>query len=147
MNNTKQINQEEFIKFLTAGNATFTIKSLKTGNHYTYKVQAADDKPIFFIKFLNGPDNTSNFKELAILQLKDGVPELNPRSIFERDKLVYKAFDFVFWRCLIKLASHPGIEIWHEGRCCRCGRKLTVPESIESGIGPECATKSFIKYF
>ena len=33
------------------------------------------------------------------------------------------------------------LEIWHEGRCGRCGRKLTVPSSIESGIGPECASK------
>lgn len=26
----------------------------------------------------------------------------------------------------------------HEGRCARCGKKLTVPESIDSGLGPEC---------
>lgn len=30
------------------------------------------------------------------------------------------------------------VEIWHEGKCGRCGRQLTVPESIESGFGPEC---------
>ena len=29
-------------------------------------------------------------------------------------------------------------EFWHEGRCGRCGRTLTVPESIASGVGPEC---------
>lgn len=33
------------------------------------------------------------------------------------------------------------VEVWHAGSCCRCGRKLTVPSSIESGIGPECAGK------
>jgi hypothetical protein len=33
------------------------------------------------------------------------------------------------------------VEIWHEGRCCRCGRRLTVPESIYAGIGPDCAGK------
>jgi hypothetical protein len=33
-------------------------------------------------------------------------------------------------------------QLWHEGRCGRCGRRLTVPESIASGIGPECAAKS-----
>ena len=27
----------------------------------------------------------------------------------------------------------------HEGRCACCGRKLTVPESIDTGIGPVCA--------
>jgi hypothetical protein len=33
------------------------------------------------------------------------------------------------------------VEIHHEGKCCRCGRKLTVPRSIELGIGPECEGK------
>lgn len=27
------------------------------------------------------------------------------------------------------------------GTCCRCGRRLDVPESVEAGIGPVCATK------
>lgn len=30
---------------------------------------------------------------------------------------------------------------YHEGRCGRCARRLTVPESIINGIGPECAKK------
>jgi hypothetical protein len=34
-----------------------------------------------------------------------------------------------------------GLKVHHEGRCCRCGRKLTVPESIETGLGPECASR------
>ena len=41
--------------------------------------------------------------------------------------------------------SRPGtelpeqLEFWHAGRCGRCGRRLTVPASIASGFGPECA--------
>lgn len=27
------------------------------------------------------------------------------------------------------------------GSCCRCGRRLDVPESVEAGIGPVCAGK------
>jgi hypothetical protein len=27
------------------------------------------------------------------------------------------------------------------GKCCRCGRTLTVPASIHNGLGPECAKK------
>jgi len=30
---------------------------------------------------------------------------------------------------------------YHEGRCGRCARRLTVPESIINGIGPECAKR------
>lgn len=31
------------------------------------------------------------------------------------------------------------VELRHEGRCGRCGRKLTTPASIDTGIGPVCA--------
>jgi hypothetical protein len=31
------------------------------------------------------------------------------------------------------------IEFWHEGSCGRCGRKLTVPSSIKTGMGPSCS--------
>jgi hypothetical protein len=34
-----------------------------------------------------------------------------------------------------------GYKIHHEGRCGKCGRLLTVPESVETGIGPECAKR------
>jgi Family of unknown function (DUF6011) len=49
-----------------------------------------------------------------------------------------KAFDWA-WRALTKGTMPANLEVWHEGRCGRCGRKLTVPESIARGIGPECA--------
>jgi len=34
------------------------------------------------------------------------------------------------------------VRVLHEGRCAMCGRKLTVPESIDTGIGPVCAGKA-----
>jgi hypothetical protein len=36
------------------------------------------------------------------------------------------------------------MELWHEGRCGKCGRALTVPESIESGLGPVCESREAI---
>ncbi len=30
------------------------------------------------------------------------------------------------------------LEIRHSGKCGRCGRTLTTPESLDRGIGPEC---------
>lgn len=32
-------------------------------------------------------------------------------------------------------------QVWHEGRCGACNRPLTVPESIENGLGPVCASR------
>ena len=34
-----------------------------------------------------------------------------------------------------------GWHLHHEGRCMRCGAPLTVPASVERGLGPECAGK------
>lgn len=33
------------------------------------------------------------------------------------------------------------VELWHEGRCGRCAHRLTVPASIETGLGPVCAER------
>ena len=33
------------------------------------------------------------------------------------------------------------VEYRFEGKCRKCNRKLTNPDSIDNGIGPECAKK------
>lgn len=35
-----------------------------------------------------------------------------------------------------------GVEVRHDGRCSRCGRALTDPESIDVGMGPICRAKA-----
>jgi hypothetical protein len=45
--------------------------------------------------------------------------------------------DFPDEKLAIKVRMN-AVEFWHEGKCGRCNRKLTVPSSIESGFGPEC---------
>ena len=52
-----------------------------------------------------------------------------------------KGFTY-FWDRLITCNEiGPGLEFFHAGRCGRCGRALTVPESVASGYGPECAER------
>jgi hypothetical protein len=38
------------------------------------------------------------------------------------------------------------VEVRHAGKCGHCGRKLTVPESVDTGIGPDCAKKLGIEW-
>jgi len=60
-----------------------------------------------------------------------------------KDAPSVKAFDW-FWRHMAQGDDVSTlVEVHHEGRCGRCGRALTVPESIKSGFGPECIGKVF----
>ena len=130
-------------RFLYAGNATFTLRSKKTGTRFTYKVSHKKGGDVSFVSLLTGPDNTSDYRYLGLLP-DDRAGEIRGigkgKSCADYDAPSAKAFryflDFVWGR-----NEGKGLEIWHEGRCGRCGRKLTVPESIETGLGPECAGK------
>jgi hypothetical protein len=113
-------------------NGTFTVKSLSTGEHRTFKVQKAKNGEVRFVKLLIGPDNENDFIPFALL---------NDRGLFTFKKYRGSQWDKLsrFLCRLSEFESDGKIEIFHSGRCVRCGRKLTTPESVETGIGPVCA--------
>jgi Family of unknown function (DUF6011) len=130
------------LSFILAGNAYFTIRSVKTGARYTYRVSKAEDGTTkYFVSFLVGPDNYSNYKYLGMIE--NNTFRLTKASLnagFNRETKPVVAFSWTFEKLKANVEP-PNTEIWHAGRCGRCGRKLTVPESIELGLGPECASK------
>jgi hypothetical protein len=137
----------DIVNYITAGKATFTLRSVQTQKRYTYKVSAMKDrtdpkkkvKGYFFVALMIGPDNDNHFTYLGMI--RNGVFSHTIRSRIQVTAESFKAFDFV-WRWLhTKPELHPQIEFWHSGRCGHCGKKLTVPESIALGIGPICAGK------
>jgi hypothetical protein len=131
-------------RFALAGNATLTLRSEATGTRYTYKITQAkfrDGAPnlgLYFVKVLMGADNDSDFTYLGLLRLTAGdfIYDHGMKSRIGSDAPSARAFRW-FWGNLIR-GQVRQIEVWHEGRCGRCNRKLTVPESVESGFGPEC---------
>jgi hypothetical protein len=130
------------VAFATAGNATLTLVSLKTGNRFTYSIRANDDSTAYFVGLLTGPDNREDYKYMG--RIARGIywhGRKVPRAgDIGREAPSALAFDYV-WRALARGEMPAQCEIWHEGKCGRCGRKLTVPESIASGFGPECIGK------
>lgn len=134
-------------QFALAGSATFTVVSTATGKRYTFKVKRPDDfneqRPIWFVSVLRGPDNEDDYTYIGNIRSRNGLYEYergnkcSPGHYHTSDLFLW------FWR---HVQLNPdqlglgglGIEIWHEGRCGRCNRKLTVPESVASGFGPEC---------
>lgn len=131
------------LHFMLAGKATFTVTSPRTGKRFTFKVTAksVDDgaKVLHFVKVLTGPDNTSDYTFLGTIfggreyrrSYKSAIGAEAPSAV---------AFAWLVGR-LVAGKDLLGAEVHHEGRCGRCGRALTVPSSIESGFGPECAGK------
>lgn len=128
--------------FMFAGNSRFTIRSLVTQTRFTFRIKQSERNPAqYFLQVLTGPDNEGDYRYAALLELESD----QIRWRFTRNSQ-YAATDPPM-RAFHYLLSHinakhmpPKLEFWHEGRCGRCGRTLTVPESIASGFGPECIT-------
>lgn len=136
-----QIPQDSALNLIMAGNATITLKSLKTGNHFTYKVQAPkkfnpEKTPVFHVSYMYGSSNESDFVYFGTIHKQGNGWIFNAKR---HKGQVTQAFEFTV-NNLLKGVKMPSLEVYHEGRCCRCGRKLTTPESIVSGIGPCCAS-------
>jgi len=144
--------------FVLAGDARFTLRSRKTGVRFTYRVarapERAGERPWrlpWFVSVLTGPDNGRDYKYAGLLvevgTERPGLGvEQRPRVEFrttakspDPDSPSMRAFAW-FWRSVERLPTE--LEVWHSGMCGRCGRELTVPESIQTGLGPVCAARA-----
>jgi len=130
--------------FVTAGKAIFTVHN-PTGTHFTYRVQAQPsifnkDETVHMIGVLVGPDNTKDYRYLGMLN-PNGSIRLTKKSKFDANDLPFKVLKWAFQVIWTQSDIPSGYGIKHEGMCGRCRRKLTTPESIDSGFGPECIKK------
>jgi hypothetical protein len=135
-------NMQDVLTFALAGHAKLTLSSLKTGARYTFQINQAKDRATgerqkrWFVSLLSGPDNNSDYQYVGMIT-EDHQFVLTKASRFAADSLPVRGFNF-FWQHAGSDRMPPQMEIRHSGHCGRCGRTLTVPESIDSGIGPIC---------
>lgn len=129
---------ESICQFLFAGNATVTLRSLKSGARFTYRVEESDDGKAHFVKLLIGGDNEGDYQYLGHFRL--GQYSHGRKSRINAGAPSAVAF---MWFAAKLLANElpKNLEVWHEGRCGHCNRKLTVPESVATGFGPDCSEK------
>ncbi len=129
--------------FIIAGKAIFTVDNGK-GDHYTFRInkkEASGSYPeAFFVALLSGPDNTSDYSYLGMLVPQTGEVRLTAKSRYKEDTVPVKVIRWALKKVWTDQEFPQGYAIYHEGRCGRCGRLLTVPSSVESGFGPECAS-------
>ena len=132
MKGHKITDEKEALKFMFAGKSLFTFINTRTGGRFTYKVKLVKNSNLFFVSVLTNPDNYTYIGTCVEGNYKHGK-----KSPIGSDAQSVKVFEFMLGK--LKSGNLPEfLEVWHEGFCGKCGRRLTVPSSILTGIGPEC---------
>ncbi len=132
--------------FITAGRAIFTLQGRDA--RYTFRVSrrggAGGDggwPPLYFVSLLTGSDNTADYTYMGMLDATSGYLRLTHASPYTAESTPVIALRWALPIVWTGSTLPAPARLMHVGRCGRCGRALTVPESIDAGIGPECATK------
>lgn len=130
--------REVLLDYMFAGEATLTLVS-PTGTRFTYRIAASRDGVCHWVRVLTGPCNESDYSFLGTIfdrsryahnRHRYGIAERAPSAVALRWFL-----DILFAGKRIP----SGLEVYHDGRCARCHRALTVPSSVATGLGPDCA--------
>lgn len=127
---------------------TYTVSSAK--GHRTFEISTVskgkklEGKRI--VSLLSGSDNTSDYTGFAFLS-SNGIHVWNkfktqPNA---KEKSLYDVYAALLWSLISegensRFAANYTLMV--EGVCFRCGRKLTTPQSLELGLGSECAKKA-----
>lgn len=128
--------------FLLAGRAVCTLTTAQ--GRWTYRITRKDDgvrPPVYFVSVLTGPNNERDYTYLGVFDPDSGSVRVTAKSAYTPESPVVSCLNLAGQSIWSRGRLPLGFELHHEGRCGRCGRTLTVPESIATGLGPECATK------
>jgi hypothetical protein len=126
---------KDILTFMFLGQAFLTIKSLKTNTHFTFRITSSRKSGNTHFVWVKSISNT--FSYLGVVKNRNRF-ELTPSSTFNSRSMPYIAFKYLLGVALTKEAIPPLLEVCHTGRCGRCGRWISTPNSIDRGIGPEC---------
>lgn len=89
-----------------------------------------------FVQYLNGPDNETDFQSF-------GTWEHGDVNVWRRYQGSMAMVKYIKAAHVVAETDDRGelgmAYAMRSGRCCQCGRKLTVPASLHRGMGPVCA--------
>lgn len=140
---------KQVLAFMLSGNATLTFKGQTKS--YTYKITKGDEltdeqkargwSQAWFVGLLTGQSNEDDYTYMGLIRTNRSTGVL---FFYTAGKTRYNmlspnvvAFTWAF-NIMLQGRMPIGLEVWHEGKCGRCGRKLTDADSIKNGFGPVC---------
>ena len=143
-----QLTSETLKDFVFAGTAVFTILNETTGNRFTFRVRKAGwgtsnvKSDIFYVSVLTGSDNESSYTFLG--SFFGGANQFyrhSPKSKIGFSAISNKVIDWFFTSYFKNPSRYTTVKVYHSGKCGKCGKKLTTPESVKSGLGPYCGNR------
>jgi hypothetical protein len=133
--------------FVLAGKATFTVALPNNGGHFTYHVWRSDPEPgskytspAWFASLLKH-SGAKRGTYIGMVSAGDGTVRTTAKSKLKPTDLPFQMLVRVLarvWKDEQVVILEKGYGLDHAGKCCRCGKELTEPTSLEVGIGPEC---------
>jgi hypothetical protein len=126
-------------------NGIYTVKSSKTGDHRTFKINTQGEKAEFapgkrVVSLFTGTDNTADEHYTGFAFIDDSGIAVWAKKQGEG---LWEKYAEMLWTLALDGAFSPwaekGYTIVESGTCIRCNRILTNPESLTTGIGPICA--------
>ena len=137
MDNRAQLDPQAALEYIKQGHGKATL--VGRAHRYTYKFSTDRNKPgsPVFVHTLVGSDNEADYLYIGFLG-RSGLLFAGHKGNAKHPAYLALAWYLV----AIEKGRAEQAEFWHEGRCARCGRTLTTPESIAAGIGPVCAEKA-----
>jgi len=125
--------------FLSAGSAVFTLESKKTDRHFTYRINSKPNNRgegyIYFCSVMTG--GADKYSYMAVYDPENLSLVFTQKSNFSVKNESVRALLYFFDG--LKAGKIPDdLNVYHAGRCGKCGKELTDPESIKLGVGPIC---------
>lgn len=119
---------------------TMTVVNDATGNRVTVRFRRPKgfNKSVL-VDVMTGCDNESDFKFVGSVPLEGDLGYTESQWVkapHEKAALARTILNWTF--AAVKAGDLKTVRVLHEAKCARCGRKLTVPESIDAFMGPEC---------
>jgi len=120
-------------------NGIYTYINTVKNTHRTFKVYTVKKGNLEgkrLVSLLSGPDNNNNYKAFAFVN----DSSINTFKKYQGTicELYAKMIQDITIKGEISNYIKKGVIVKLEKRCLRCNRRLTHPESLRTGIGPEC---------
>lgn len=131
----KSMTLEQTGRFMHAGKADFTMINDSTGNELSFRVKKTrfDDETYSVEAKWSRRDSSWTYIGL----LRNMYHRTTSKVELRQDSKEIVAFRWLLDR--IRTNKPTQMRFVHNGKCCRCGKRLKDDESMARGIGPICA--------